>query len=81
MIQEARMAVTLLGALLVLGGLVLLAAQPMWQGRLSTGRRASEATPEPTLEPSKPGAGFSFKENWPGLALMALGFILLLVGW
>ena len=75
------MAVTLLGALLVLGGLVLLAAQPMWHGRLSTGRQASAATPEPTLEPSKPGAGFSLKENWPGLALMVLGGLLLLVGW
>lgn len=75
------MAVTLLGALLILGGLVLLAAQPIWQGRLSTGRRATAVTPEPTLEPSRPGAGFSFKENWPGLALMVLGGLLLLVGW
>ncbi len=75
------MAVTLLGALLVLGGLVLLMAQPIWHGRLSVGRRASATTPEPTLEPSKPGAGFSLKENWPGLALMVLGGLLLLVGW
>lgn len=74
------MAITLLGALLVLVGLVLLAAQPIWRGRLSTVRRTPAATPEPTLEPPKPGAGFSFKANWPGLALMVLGGILLLVG-
>jgi hypothetical protein len=75
------MAVTLLGALLVFGGLLFMLAQPLWRGRLSTARRASAATPEPTLEPSKPGAGFSLKENWPGLALMAVGFVLLLVNW
>ena len=75
------MAITLLGALLVLGGLLFLVAQPLWHGRLSTVRRPSTAAPEPTLEPSRPGAGFSLKENWPGLALMALGGALLLVGW
>jgi hypothetical protein len=74
------MAIILLGALLVLGGLVFLVAQPIWRGRLSTARRPSAATPEPTLEPSKPGAGFSLKENWPGLALMVLGGGLLLLG-
>jgi hypothetical protein len=74
------MTVILLGALLALGGLVFLVAQPIWRGRLSTARRPSAATPEPSLEPSKPGAGFSFKENWPGLALMVLGGGLLLLG-
>ncbi|MDQ8731594.1 hypothetical protein [Bradyrhizobium sp. LHD-71] len=73
------MAVTLLGALLVLGGLVLLATPPIWRGRLSDLRRTSAA--EPTLEPSRPGAGFSLKENWPGLALVVLGGALLLVDW
>jgi hypothetical protein len=75
------MAISLLGALLVLAGMVFLAAQPLWHGRLSTVRRPSAAMPEPTLEPSRPGAGFSLTENWPGLALMALGGALLLVGW
>jgi hypothetical protein len=75
------MAVTLVGAFLVLGGLLFLVAQPLWHGRLSAVRRTSTAAPEPTLEPPKPGAGFSFKENWPGLALMALGGALLFVGW
>lgn len=75
------MAVILLGALLVFGGLLFLAAQPIWRGRLSVVRRTSTVTTEPTLEPPKPGAGFALKDNWPGLALMLLGGILLLVGW
>lgn len=75
------MAVTLLGALLVMGGLLFLVAQPLWRGRLSTARRASAAVPKPTLEPSGPGAGFRLKENWLGLALMVLGGLLLFVGW
>jgi hypothetical protein len=33
-----------------------------------------------TLEPRRPGAGFGLKNNWPGLALIALGAILLLLG-
>lgn len=68
----------LLGAILVFGGLIFLAAQPMFRARLSSVRRPPAA--EPTLEPSKPAAGFSMKENWPGLTLIVAGGILLLVG-
>ncbi|TKT72621.1 hypothetical protein YH63_014955 [Afipia massiliensis] len=71
----------LLGALLMFGGLILLAAQPMFRARLSSVRRTPAATPDPTLEPSEPAAGFSLKETWPGLALIVVGGILLLVGW
>jgi hypothetical protein len=78
---EAQMAVILLGALLVFGGLVFLMAQPIWSGRLSAVRQTPAAPEEPTLEPARPGAGFSLKQNWPGLALMAVGGALLLVGW
>jgi hypothetical protein len=78
---EAHMAIILLGALLVFGGLVFLMAQPIWQGRLSAVRHTPAAPEEPTLEPSRPGAGFSLKQNWPGLALMAFGGLLLLAGW
>lgn len=70
----------LLGAILVFGGVIFLAAQPMFRARLSSVRRTPAATPEPTLEPPQPAAGFSLKENWPGLALIAVGGILLLVG-
>ncbi len=78
---QTRMAIILLGALLVFGGLLYLAAQPIWRGRLSSVRRPSSAATEPTLEPAKPGAGFSLKDNWPGLALILVGGIFLLVGW
>jgi hypothetical protein len=73
------MLVFLLGALLVVAGVVLLAAPPIWRGRLS-GRRAPSPTAGDTLEPRKPGAGFGLKQNWPGLALILLGVVLLLAG-
>ena len=79
------MLVIWLGALFVIGGLLFMAAQPIWRGRLSDARRKSSAVPrdtlEPhTLEPRKPSAGFGLKANWPGLVLIVLGGILLLVG-
>ena len=73
------MLVIWLGALLVLGGLLFMLAQPIWRGRLSEARlRRSSAEPRDTLEPRTPGAGFGLKENWPGLLLIVLGGILLL---
>ncbi|MEK0082858.1 hypothetical protein [Benzoatithermus flavus] len=65
-----------LGALLVVGGVLYMAAQPIWRGRLSERRTPAGAT----LEPEKPAAGFGLAANWPGLALVALGALLLLVG-
>jgi hypothetical protein len=87
-LAEARMLVIWLGALFVISGLLFMAAQPIWQGRLSEARRRkSSAVPRdtlephpPTLEPRGPGAGFTLKANWPGLVLIVLGGILLLVG-
>ena len=69
----------LLGALLVISGVLLLAAPPLWRGRLS-GKRAPVVLERDTLEPRVPGAGFELASNWPGFALIALGAILLLVG-
>ena len=79
------MLVIWLGVLFVIGGVLFMAAQPIWRWRLSDARRTSSAVPrdtlEPhTLEPRKPGAGFGLKANWPGLVLIVLGGILLLVG-
>jgi hypothetical protein len=68
-----------LGALFVVAGVVLMAAPPIWRARLS-GRRSRSAVANRTLEPQRPGAGFGLRANWPGLALIALGVILLLVG-
>ena len=74
------MAVIWLGALLVLSGLLFMAAQALWRGRLSGRRFRSASVAANTLEPRKPSAGFGLATNWPGLALVALGAILLLVG-
>jgi drug/metabolite transporter (DMT)-like permease len=67
-----------LGVMLIVAGLLLLAAPPIWQGRLS-GQRKRSAVAGDTLEPRKPGAGFELASNWPGLVLITLGAVLLLV--
>ena len=77
-LAEARMLVIWLGAIFVLGGLLFMAAQPIWRGRLSDAKQTSPGKPRDTLEPRRPGAGFGLKANWPGLVLIVLGGILLL---
>ena len=64
------------GALLFVAGVVFLVIQPLRRGRLSGGRIASSGT----LEPRRPAGGFDLGANWLGLALLALGALLLLVG-
>jgi hypothetical protein len=44
---------------------------------LSGGKIASAKGAE-TLEPRHPGSGLGLRANWPGLALFALGVVLLL---
>ena len=68
-----------LGAILVFLGLLLMVTHPIWRGRLSTMRQTNSAPASATLEPRKPAAGFDPKEHWLGIALFALGGILLLV--
>ena len=67
-----------LGALLLLTGVVFMAAQPLWRGRLSGGKRLRSGEPSGTLEPPRPAGGFGIRSNWPGLALVSLGAVLLL---
>jgi hypothetical protein len=67
-----------LGALLVFGGVLQMAFQPIWRGRLS-GRARLRSGPN-TLEPERPGSGFEIKSNWPGLVMVALGAASLLAG-
>ena len=68
-----------LGALLVIGGIVYLAGQAIWRGRLSGEGRSSAGTG--TLEPPSRGVGFlGFESNWPGIAAIVLGAGLLLFG-
>ena len=74
------MLVIWLGVLFVLGGLLFMAYQSIWRGRLSDAKRTSSEVPHDTQEPRRPGAGFGPKANWPGLVLIVLGGILLLAG-
>jgi hypothetical protein len=69
------MLVIWLGAFLVLGGVVFLAGQAIWHGRLSGRRSPSQGD---TLEPRERGGGFGRGTNWPGFAMIAIGAILLL---
>ena len=66
-----------LGVILVFGGVLQIAFQPIWRGRLS-GRTRLRSRPIDTLEPERPA--FGIKTNWPGLALVALGAAMLLTG-
>ena len=70
------------GALLFVGGLLFTAAQAIWRGRLSVARQSRPGAGSDTLEPpaGERSGGFGLKANWPGLALIALGSILLLAG-
>jgi hypothetical protein len=71
------MALIFLGALLLVGGIVFMAVQPLRRGQLSGGQLHAARTEE-TLEPRRPALGFGLKANWPGLALVALGAVLML---
>ena len=69
-----------LGALLVVCGLIYMVYEALRRGRLS-GTKRSPPTQDGTLEPRRHGVGFlGLTGNWPGFALMGLGFLLMLVG-
>ena len=82
------MTLVMIGALLVVAGVVFMAAQPILRGRLSSVQRPGEGIPHgpgpqgasDTLEPRRPSKGFGLKWNWPGLAMVAAGAVLLLAG-
>lgn len=68
-----------LGALLFICGVLYMAGAAIWRGRLS------DPSPTPaagaTLEPTHRGVGFlGLGPNWPGIALIVVGAILLLAG-
>ena len=73
--MEVTMFFILLGGLLTIGGLLSLVRETIWRGPLSGPiRRRTTATLEPRA------GGFALAKYWPGLALMALGAILMLAG-
>jgi hypothetical protein len=79
-VRETSMTLIWLGVLLVFAGLLQMTFQPIWRGRLSGGRQLRAGRRSDTLEPERPASGFGIKANWPGLALVALGAVMLLAG-
>jgi hypothetical protein len=69
-----------LGALLFVAGIVYLAGQAIWRGRMSEPGPVGLGSRN-TLEPAHRGVRFlGIGQNWPGLLLVAIGAILLLFG-
>lgn len=69
-----------IGAILILVGVVLAAVRTAQHGRLSQPHsRGASARPD-TLEPSGEGQRLSIKADLTGLALIAIGAVLMLAG-
>ena len=74
------MVIIWLGVLLVVAGIVYLATQAIWRGRLS-GPSAPPSAPTDTLEPPRQGMRFmGLEQNWLGVLLVVVGGALLLFG-
>jgi hypothetical protein len=68
-----------LGALLVLGGILYMAHTAIWRGPLS-GPDSSRPVRD-TLEPPRRSVRFlGLGTNWPGILLMVIGAVLLISG-
>ncbi|MCV9997083.1 hypothetical protein OE766_02345 [Pararhizobium sp. YC-54] len=71
----------IVGAGMVLGGLLLLFREALGRGRLSDPHHSSRNIARPTLEPWRQGLGFlGVASNWPSLGLIVVGAILLFAG-
>lgn len=69
------------GSILFIQGLLYLFREALVRRRLSDPHRTSDVKAEPTLEPRGQGVRFlGLSGNWPGLAMMAVGAILLISG-
>ena len=69
------------GAFRLFCGLLYTAAKALWRGRLSEARSSRSGAPGGTLEPrGSDTGGFRLQSNWPGLAMIGLGALLLLAG-
>jgi len=71
------MSLILIGAGLILCGVLLVAVRMIRSGPLSRTQQA-DTTRNPTLEPRGRSAVFNLKEHLPGIGLMGLGIVLLL---
>jgi hypothetical protein len=73
------MALIVLGALLMIVGVVLAADKSASRGRMSKPPE-SEGEPHDTLEPGGRGKQLSIKADLPGIALFVVGGILVFAG-
>ena len=73
--MQSGMLLIWIGALLIIGGIVLAAGKVLWKGRLSDPHRIGVGT---TLEPQGSVRALHPKHHWPSIALVAVGLILLL---
>jgi hypothetical protein len=72
--------IRLIGALLILCGVVFMAGAAVYRGRMSDPHPNPHDTAAPTLEPRHRGLGFlGLKANWPGLLMIVIGGLMLLV--
>jgi len=78
--MDLSVGLVLLGALLVLAGVLLSASKALFRGRLSEPRAEGRASADHTLEPRTSGVGLSLRANWQGFAMIVLGGLLLLAG-
>ena len=67
-------------ALLIIGGVVLAANTTLKGGRLSQDEQPISHEPRDSLEPTGRGRRLSLKADLPGLAMIAVGVILLFLG-
>jgi hypothetical protein len=68
------------GALFVMGGLLFTAARALGFDRLSEPRLKRTSSPGRTLEPRSHNTDLRLAKTWPGLAVAAVGGLLLLAG-
>jgi hypothetical protein len=79
--MDTSILVIWIGAIMVVSGMLYMAGVALWQKRLSGPTRTPEGQTRGTLEPSPHGVRFlGLTRNWPGMALFAMGAILLLFG-
>lgn len=69
--------INLVGALLVICGLLYMVREVLYRRQLSD----PHGEGQPTLEPRQQGLRFlGLARNWPGLAMIMIGAVLLLIG-
>jgi uncharacterized membrane protein HdeD (DUF308 family) len=74
------LAVSLIGALLLMGGVVYMGWAAVNRGRMSDPEANPTDTSALTLEPRHRGLGFlGWRANWPGLLMVVVGGLLLLL--